>query len=124
MILKQAADWFIQSPWFKKYTGMIGGFCMGMWISSKYYPQIIKVREALGISKDEFSSVLLLIAGAAGITASIGLTVVKEKRRKAKKANRDMFKSRFERNPVTGILEKRPFYDVDEPEDLEEVKRT
>ena len=85
MNISSIVNWLIQSTWFKKYSGVIGGFCLGLWVSTNYWRQIREILHTLNISKNEYNNTLLIIVGAAGITTSIVLSLVKN--RKIKKQN-------------------------------------
>ena len=83
-------NWLIQSTWFKKYSGVTGGFCLGLWVAANYHTQIKEVLIMFGISKSTFMDMLLGIIGAAGIATSIGLSVVKnQKIKKIEKKNKE-----------------------------------
>jgi len=77
-------QWFVQSTWFKKYSAVIGGIALGMWIEASYWRQIKGTLQAWGIERDEFLDGLLLLAGAAGIAGSIGLSLAKSALAKGK----------------------------------------
>jgi hypothetical protein len=81
-MMTKVVEWLIQNSWFKKYSAMVGGVCLGMWISANYTVQIRATLAAWGISNDQYMNILLTIIAAAGITTSIGLSVVKEQRAK------------------------------------------
>jgi len=75
--MKPLVEWLIQSTWFKKYAGVSGGFCLGLWVAANYHSQIRAILEILGVSRSTYMSLLLAVVGAAGITTSIGLSVAK-----------------------------------------------
>jgi hypothetical protein len=83
--MNAVVNWLIQSSWFKKYSAMVGGVCLGMWISANYHVQIRATLAAWGISKDEYTNILLTVIAAAAISTSIGLSVVKDQRAKKQK---------------------------------------
>lgn len=75
-------QWMIGSTWFKKYSAMIGGFCLGAWFQATYWRQI---RATLGVwecDRDTYLNALLAVAGAAAITGSIVLSLEKSRREK------------------------------------------
>lgn len=80
--MNKILDWLIASSWFKKYSAMIGGFALGMYCQAAFWRQIRGTLHVWGIDPAEWTKFLLAIAGAAGIVASIGLTMVKNQRAK------------------------------------------
>ena len=80
--MQKILAWLITSVWFKKYAGILGGIALGMWIQANYWKQIRGTLEIWGIAADAWSQFLLAIAGAAGIVASVGLTMAKLKQDK------------------------------------------
>ena len=64
-------QWMIETPWFRKYNSIIGGFCAGLWFQAHYWQEIKATLEAWGIPTNDYMSALLLIAGASGITISV-----------------------------------------------------
>lgn len=77
-------DWAVQSSYFKKYSAMIGGFVLGMYVQATYWKQIRATLDVWGVARDEWLQFLLVIAGAAGILTSIGLTMAKNKKLQTK----------------------------------------
>ena len=81
-MLNKFASWMIQSPWFKKYASFLGGVATGMWIMATYWRQIADTLKIWDIERATFLKTLLLVAGAAGISVSIGLSLAKSSREK------------------------------------------
>jgi hypothetical protein len=71
-------QFIIQSTWFKKGAAVFGGVALGMWVQASYYQQIADVCKVFGIDRDEYLSALQLIVGAAGVSLSVVLSVVKK----------------------------------------------
>lgn len=82
--MQKIIDWLIQSSYFKKYSAMIGGFALGMYCQAAFWRQIRGTLDIWGVARDEWLQFLLVIAGAAGILTSIGLTMAKNKQLQAK----------------------------------------
>lgn len=82
--MQKILDWLIGSSWFKKYSAMIGGFVLGMYVQATYWKQIRGTLDIWGVARDEWLQFLLVIAGAAGILTSIGLTMAKNKKLQTK----------------------------------------
>ena len=78
--LLKVFNWAVNSTQFKKWSGILGGFCFGMWVSRNYWQQINATLDVWEISKDTFMQVLLIIAGLAGVGGSIALSAVKSAR--------------------------------------------
>jgi len=76
-------QWCIGSTWFKKYSAILGAFALGLYAQEIYWQKINAVLAALGITQGEFRHGLLLIIGASGVAASIGLSLVKSSQAKA-----------------------------------------
>ena len=76
-------QWMISSTWFKKYAAIVGAFCLGVYAQDLYWQKINAVLAALGVTQGEFRNTLLLIVGASGVAASIGLSLVKSSQAKA-----------------------------------------
>lgn len=75
-------QWMIQSSWFHKYNGMIGGFCAGLWVQAKYWREIKATLEAWGIPTNDYMSFLLLIVAASGLSVSVVGTLFKSAQNK------------------------------------------
>jgi len=75
--MKQILDWAIQSTQFKKWSGIVGGTALGMWLSMNYHVQIAATLAAWGVSKGEFGNALVAVMGASGVALSVGLSVAK-----------------------------------------------
>lgn len=71
--------WAIQSTQFKKWSGIIGGFAGGLWFSMNYHVQIRATLQAWGVDRDQWGNFLILVIGASGVAASVGLSVVKNR---------------------------------------------
>jgi hypothetical protein len=78
--MNKLIQWMIGSTWFKKFSGIIGGFAGGMWVSRMYWREINATLEVWGIEADEFTKALLAVAMAAGIGLSVFLSVAKKKK--------------------------------------------
>jgi len=46
--MNNLVQWMIGSTYFKKWSGIIGGFCAGMWAQATYWMEIRATREAWG----------------------------------------------------------------------------
>jgi len=77
---KKILDWLVASSWFKKYAALFGGFALGMWFQATYWHQIRATLDIWDVTHDEWLKFLWAVVGAAAITLSIGLTVVKNSR--------------------------------------------
>lgn len=86
-VLQKIYAWMIASTWFKKYSGIIGGVAVGMWFQREYWREVNATLTAWGVDGDAWNTTLLLIAGAAGISASIGLSLVKSAKIKSDAEN-------------------------------------
>lgn len=75
-------QWMIGSTQFKKWNGIVGGFCLGMWVSGNYWRQIRDTLLVWGVDRDSWMSFLLAVAGASGVAASIGLSMAKKRQEK------------------------------------------
>ena len=73
-------QWAIGSTWFKKTSGIVGGFAAGWLFSMTYWRQVKGTLEVWGIERSTLVQVLEVIVAAAGIGGSIGLSVAKKKR--------------------------------------------
>ena len=62
---------------------IVGAFCLGVYAQDLYWQKINAVLAALGVTQGEFRNTLLLIVGASGVAASIGLSLVKSSQAKA-----------------------------------------
>ena len=78
-ILAAVLQWMTYSTNFKKWSGVVGGFALGLWVSARYWRQIRDVLAALGIERDAYTGALLAIAGACGISVSVALSNRKAK---------------------------------------------
>ena len=74
----------IASTWFKKNCGMIGAFCAGVWFQCIYWKEIKATLSAWGIQENEYTTTLLFIIGASGISLSIMGSVIKQQQDTAK----------------------------------------
>jgi hypothetical protein len=74
----------VTSVQFKKWNGIVGGFCLGLWVSARYWRQIRDSLAVWGIDRNEWLGFLLAVAGACGISLSVALSMEK-KRREVKK---------------------------------------
>jgi hypothetical protein len=81
--MNKLVQWMVGSTWFKKFSGIIGGFAGGMWVSRMYWREINATLEVWGIEADEFTKALLAVATAAGIGLSVLLSVAKTKQDKS-----------------------------------------
>ena len=74
----------VTSTQFKKWDGIVGGFCLGLWVSARYWRQIRDSLSVWGIDRNEWLGFLVAVIGACGISASVVLSI--EKKRREKKA--------------------------------------
>ena len=81
--LKAVFDWAVGSTLFKKYSGIIGAYVLGLWTAMVYWRQINATLAAWGVERQSWLIFLLAIAAASGVTASIGLSLVKSSQIKA-----------------------------------------
>ena len=77
-VVNKLSQWIINSTWFKKNCAIVGAFCAGVWFQSVYWREISATLIAWGIEKNEYTSTLLLIIGASGISISIMGSVIKQ----------------------------------------------
>lgn len=76
-MMQSIIAWAIHSTQFKKWSGIIGGFAAGLWCSMHYHVQIRATLAAWGVDKDQWGNFLILVIGASGVAASVGLSVAK-----------------------------------------------
>ncbi len=81
--LQKIYAWMVGSTWFKKYSGIVGGVAVGMWFQRTYWKQVNGTLATWGIDGETWDATLLLVVAAAGISASIGLSLVKSAQAKA-----------------------------------------
>jgi uncharacterized membrane protein len=74
--------WMIGSTQFKKWSGVIGGFCLGLWVSANYWREIRATLDVWEISRDQWHGFLLAVVGASGIALSVGLSAAKKRQEK------------------------------------------
>jgi hypothetical protein len=78
-MMQSIIAWAIQSTQFKKWSGIIGGFAGGLWCSMNYHVQIRATLQAWGVDRDQWGNFLILVIGASGVAASVGLSVAKNR---------------------------------------------
>lgn len=78
--MNKLIQWMIGSTWFKKSSGIVGGFSGGMWVSRMYWREINATLDVWGIEAADFTTALLAVATAAGIGLSVLLSVAKKNR--------------------------------------------
>jgi len=84
MTNRHVIAWMVNSTQFKKWNGIVGGFCLGMWVSGSYWRQIRDTLMVWGVDRDSWMSFLLAIAGASGVLVSVGLSAAKKHNEKTK----------------------------------------
>ena len=72
--------WMIGSSAFRKSSGMVSAFALGVWLQASYWKQIIAVLAALGIPYDDWTSGLAAVAFAGGAVFSTVLTLANQKK--------------------------------------------
>jgi hypothetical protein len=82
-MMARILQWFIGSLVFRKASGMVGSFALGLWFAARYHHQIGATLDAWGITQKEFMQALVLIMGAAFGAGSIALTAANEKQKAA-----------------------------------------
>ena len=75
-------QWAIGSTWFKKTSGIVGGFAAGWLFSMTYWRQVKGTLEVWGIERSTLVQVLGVIVAAAGIGGSVALSLAKGRREK------------------------------------------
>lgn len=78
-IIKRILVWMAYSSAFKKWNGIVGGFCLGLWVSGRYWREIRSTLEVWGVSRDQWMGFLLAVVGACGVAASIALSEAKKR---------------------------------------------
>jgi len=82
-MIQRITAWMIGSTNFKKWNGIVGGFCLGLWVSSTYWRQIKATLEVWGISREHWLGFLIAVAGVCGVSLSVALSAVKKRREDA-----------------------------------------
>lgn len=72
--------WMENSTNFKKWNGIIGGFCLGLWVSANYWREIKGTLEVWGIDRETWLGFLFAVVGISGVLVSVGLSAAKKKR--------------------------------------------
>jgi len=80
--MQKLLTWMIYSTQFKKWNGIVGGFCLGMLASARYWRQIRATLEVWGVSRETWIGALVAVVGVCGIGASVGLSAAKAVRQK------------------------------------------
>ena len=78
-LIARILQWMTYSTYFKKWSGILGGWAGGMWFVISYHEQIKKTLEAWGVTGDEWKAFLLAVMGVCGIALSTALSVAKTK---------------------------------------------
>ena len=78
-MMQSILAWAIQSTQFKKWSGIIGGFAAGMWCMMTYHREIRATLAVWGVDKDQWGNFLILVIGASGVAASVGLSAAKSR---------------------------------------------
>ncbi len=89
ILIKHVLAWMVYSTQFKKWAGVIGGFCVGAYVQGNYWREIASARSWCGVSKDAMNDTLLAVAGACGIAASVALSLAKTRMDKAGHRGKD-----------------------------------
>ena len=79
--------WAIGSTQAKKWSGVIGGFCLGLWVSGRYWREIRATLDVWGVTRDQWAGFLLAVVGACGVGLSVALSVAKKRKEQARGAN-------------------------------------
>ena len=80
--LSSIFEYMVSSTYFKKWSAFFGGLALGMWLQGTYWKQIVGTLGIWGVTSSQWSGFLWAVVGAAGISTSIGLSVVKSRREK------------------------------------------
>ena len=73
-------NWMISSATFRKFSGGIGWFTVGMWTAANYHREIRGTLELWGVPHSSAMKAMVIIIGAALGTGSVALTVVNQRR--------------------------------------------
>lgn len=88
-LLQNLLQWMVGSTAFKKVSGIVGGFTLGMWVSMTYWKQILDTCTVWGVTPGSFKGALIWVVGTCGVCGSVGLSIVKAKQDKADAAEAD-----------------------------------
>ena len=77
--MNRLLQWMVSSTQFKKWNGIVGGFCAGLWVALNYWREIKGTLEVWGIDKETWADFLLAVVGASGILLSVGLSAAKSR---------------------------------------------
>ena len=78
--MNAALQWMVKSRAFRKASGMVGGFCAGMWVSATYWRQIKATLDVWGVSHETWMAALLGVMAAALSAGSVALTMANKRR--------------------------------------------
>ena len=81
-------QWAIGSTQAKKWSGVIGGFALGLWVSGRYWREIRAMREIWGIDKEAWLDFLVAVVGVCGVGLSVALSVAKKRKERARGADK------------------------------------
>ena len=81
--MNKLLQWAIGSTQAKKWSGVIGGFALGLWVSGRYWREIRSTLDVWGVSRDQWMGFLVAVMGACGVGLSVALSIAKKRKEQA-----------------------------------------